>query len=52
MFTDRGGPDLISGQEYESETDYGYLPRENVIPEPTTIMLMIVGAVALAGKRN
>lgn len=52
MFTRSAGSNEISGKEDTSGTDYGYLPSDTVIPEPNTIILMLLGGATAAGRRN
>ena len=52
MFTDRAGSDLISGKEYTSGTDYGYLPSDTVIPEPNSLVLLTLAGIAALQKRQ
>ena len=52
MFTESAGSDQISGEEYTSGTDYGYLPSENAIPEPNSLVLFTLVGIAALQKRQ
>ena len=52
MFTRSAGSDLISGEEYTSGRDYGYLPSDTVIPEPNSLVLLTLAGIAALQKRQ